>query len=131
MDVGNPSNFVRLIRFFGDDWAQVKEMVSGCYFDDDQTKATMREVFDETGYVLCPHTAVAYRGLQEYRHASRKDFTGIFLATAHPAKFRDLVEETLEQLISVPDRLKYLLTLEKKSIRMKADFNEFKSFLMK
>lgn len=130
MDVGNPSNFVRMTRFFNDDWNEVKETVSGYYYNDEQTRATMREVFDETGYVLCPHTAVAYRGLQEYRKESGKDFTGIFLATAHPAKFLNLVENTLEQSVSIPERLRVLLSLDKKSIQISADFQQFKSYLM-
>lgn len=130
MDVGNPSNFVRLIRFFGDDYNKVKEMVSGYYFDDDQTKATMREVFDQTGYVLCPHTAVAYRGLLEYRQESGNDFTGIFLATAHPAKFLDLVENTLASPIDIPERLKNLLSLDKKAISINAHFEDFKAYLV-
>lgn len=130
MDVGNPSNFVRLIRFFGDDYNKVKEMVSGYYFDDDQTKATMREVFDQTDYVLCPHTAVAYRGLLEYRRESGDDFTGIFLATAHPAKFLDLVENTLDSPIDIPERLKNLLSLDKKAISINAHFEDFKAYLV-
>jgi threonine synthase len=67
MDVGSPSNFVRLIRFFNDDWNSVTEKISGAFFNDEQTQKAMREVFGNANYVMCPHTAVAYRGLQEYR----------------------------------------------------------------
>jgi len=130
MDVGNPSNFVRMIRFFGDDWNLVKEKISGYFFNDQETEASMREVFKNNNYVLCPHTAIAYRGLEEYRKNSDVNFTGVFLSTAHPAKFIDLVEETLEKQIEIPERLKLLLSIEKKSIKMKPSYLEFKSFLL-
>jgi threonine synthase len=130
MDVGNPSNFVRLIRFFNDDWNLVKEKISGFYFDNEQTQMTMREVFENDSYVLCPHTAVAYRGLEQYRHEDGSDFTGVFLSTAHPAKFIDLVEATLGKEVEVPERLKKLLSLEKVSVKMKPSFSDFKNLLM-
>lgn len=130
MDVGSPSNFVRLIRFFNDDWKSVSEKISGAFFNDEQTQKAMREVFGNANYVMCPHTAVAYRGLQEYRKKIKGDFTGVFLSTAHPAKFIELVEETLGKSIDVPERLKSLLDIEKVSIKMKPEFSEFKSLLM-
>ncbi|HEV7348768.1 threonine synthase [Telluribacter sp.] len=130
MDVGNPSNFVRMIHFFGNQWEEARQKISGFYFSDEQTRETMRELFDSTGYVLCPHTAVAYRGLQEYRNLSNLDFTGVFLATAHPAKFLELVEGTLEQAIPVPDRLADLLALEKQAVSMSISFEHFKRYLL-
>ena len=130
MDVGSPSNFVRMVRFFNDDWNLVKEKISGFYFDDEETRKTMREVFGNTNYVLCPHTAVAFRGLEEYRLKNGGNFTGVFLSTAHPAKFIDLVEETLGKTIDVPERLKSLLSIEKVSIKMKPSFIDFKNLLM-
>jgi threonine synthase len=130
MDVGSPSNFVRMIRFFGDQWEAVREKISGFYFSDDQTRETMREVFEKTGYVLCPHTAVAYRGLQEYRQQSGENFTGVFLATAHPAKFLELVEGTLGGAIEVPARLSDLLALEKQAVPMSTSFVDFKKYLI-
>jgi threonine synthase len=130
MDVGNPSNFVRLQRFFEDDWKLVTEKITGFYFDDEQTKTAMREVFESSEYVMCPHTAVAYKGLQEYRKQDTSDFTGVFLSTAHPAKFIELVEETLEQPIEIPERLESLLHIEKVAVKMDASFSDFKNLLM-
>jgi threonine synthase len=130
MDVGNPSNFVRLQRFFEDDWKLVTEKITGFYFDDEQTKTAMREVFENSEYVMCPHTAVAYKGLQEYRKQDTSDFTGVFLSTAHPAKFIELVEETLEKPIEIPERLESLLHIEKVAIKMNASFSDFKNLLM-
>ncbi len=130
MDVGNPSNFVRLTRFFEEDWEATRNLVSGYHFDDHETKASMRKVFEQTKYVMCPHTAVAYDGLQNYRQENNEDFTGIFLATAHPAKFLDLVENTLGSRIHIPERLKNLLSLDKKSIPIKPRFEDFKAYLL-
>ncbi|MCF2447789.1 threonine synthase [Dyadobacter sp. CY345] len=129
MDVGNPSNFVRLVRFFGDDWNLVKEKVSGYFFNDEETQESMREVFSNSHYLLCPHTAIAYRGLEEYRKNSDGNFTGVFLSTAHPAKFIDLVEETLGKPVEIPERLRLLLSIEKKSIKLNPVYSDFKSLL--
>lgn len=131
MDVGSPSNFVRLTRFFEEDWQEARNLISGYHFDDDQTKVSMRKVFEQTGYVMCPHTAVAYEGLQRYRQEQGGDFTGIFLATAHPAKFLDLVENTLDSPIDIPERLENLLLLAKKSIVLKPRFEDFKAYLLR
>jgi threonine synthase len=130
MDVGSPSNFVRLKRFFGDDWKSLKERISGAFFDDEQTRASMREVFGNRNYVMCPHTAVAFLGLQEYRKVTDSDFVGVFLSTAHPAKFIDLVEETLGKNIDIPERLESLLHIEKVALKMNPHFSEFKTLLM-
>ncbi len=130
MDVGNPSNFVRMVRFFGDDWNLVKEKISGYFFNDRETQESMREVFADSNYILCPHTAIAYRGLEEYRKNSDGNFTGVFLSTAHPAKFIDLVEETLGKSVEIPERLKLLLSIEKESIKLKPIYSDFKSLLL-
>jgi threonine synthase len=130
MDVGSPSNFVRLKRFFDDDWNSITKKISGFYFNDEQTSDAMREVYQNTGYIMCPHTAVAYLGLQAYRSQNPADFTGVFLSTAHPAKFLELVDETLGINMEIPEKLESLLHIEKMSIKMKPSFTEFKSFLM-
>ena len=130
MDVGNPSNFVRFTRFFNDDWKSVTKKIYGAYFDDDQTRSAMREVNTNANYVMCPHTATAYLGLKEFRKKVGGDFVGVFLSTAHPAKFIDLVEETLGEKIEIPERLESLLHIEKISIKMKADFLSFKNLLL-
>lgn len=130
MDVGSPSNFVRMQRFFNDQWREVCQMVEGFDYDDVETRQTMREVFDQTGYVLCPHTAVAYRAMQVYSAEHAVPHTGVVLATAHPAKFQELVEDTLQATIPVPSRLADLLSLEKHSILLGTDFAGFKSYLL-
>lgn len=130
MDVGHPSNFVRMIRFFHDDWKQVTSLITGYSFDDAATRKDMLEVYKESGYVLCPHTAVAHLGLQAFREDTDTDFTGVMLSTAHPAKFIELVEETLGESIEIPERLETLLSLEKVSIKMKPQFEDFKNLII-
>ncbi|WP_025765158.1 threonine synthase [Dyadobacter tibetensis] len=130
MDVGNPSNFVRLIRFFGDDHLSTKEKISGYYFNDVETSEAMRILDQKANYVACPHTAVAYLGLETYRKESESEFIGVFLSTAHPAKFIDLVEKTLGKPIDVPERLKNLLSLPKRSTKITSDFSQFKTLLI-
>lgn len=130
MDVGSPSNFVRLSRFFNDDWSAVKNEISGFYFTDDETRETMKKVFVEKAYVMCPHTAVAFRGLQEYRKQNSLEFIGVVLSTAHAAKFIELVEDTLGSKVLIPERLEKLLSLEKVSVKIGSNFPEFKSYLL-
>jgi threonine synthase len=130
MDVGSPSNFIRMRLLAGDDWSKVKEIVKGYATDDQKTQEIMADVYARTGYVMCPHTAVAYDGLQQYAAAYPGDFTGILLSTAHYAKFLPTVEGTLGTSVPVPARLAELLDKTKKSIHMGTDFSEFKTYLL-
>jgi threonine synthase len=129
MDVGNPSNFVRLTRFFDDDWAAVKSLISGAWYNDDQTRAAMRQVYDQNGYVMCPHTAVAYLGLEDYKKQHKQDVSGIVLSTAHYAKFLDTVEAVIGAKPAVPERLSALLSLPKVATQMSKHFDDFKAYL--
>ncbi len=131
MDVGNPSNFVRMTRFFGDEWGRVKQNISGFWFDDEQTKTAMREVHERTGYLMCPHTAVAYLGLKEYKHLTNKEVAGVFLSTAHYAKFLNVVEEALgTHEVEIPTRLADLLNKTKVAVPMSTRFEDFKHYLL-
>ncbi len=130
MDVGSPSNFVRLAHLYGDDYDRFKANVSGYFYDDDETRAGMQRIYDLYNYVSCPHTAIGLMGLASYRQESKQDFTGIALATAHPSKFKPLVEDVLNQPVDVPERLAILSQRTKLSVRIPADYEAFKeSFL--
>jgi len=130
MDVGNPSNFVRLAHLYGDDYDQLKANVSGYFYDDDQTRTGMKQIFDQYAYVTCPHTAIGIMGMQEYQRETQKNIIGIALATAHPSKFKPLVEEVLGQAVNVPERLAILASRAKRSIYIPAQYAAFKeSFL--
>jgi len=130
MDVGSPSNFVRLTRFYNDDWNTIKQQISGAWFDDDQTRAAMRDVYEKSNYILCPHTAVAYLGLKQYQE-NNPEVSGIFLSTAHYAKFLDVIEDALHTSeVPIPERLSSLLSKTKVATQMSSHFTDFKAFLM-
>ncbi len=130
MDVGNPSNFIRMRILAGDAYEEVVKHISGDFRDDAETRAAMKEVFDRTGYVMCPHTAVAYLGLKAYTKSLQEEVAGVFLSTAHYAKFLDVVEETLGTKVEVPARLSDLLSKEKVAIPMSKNFEDFKAYLL-
>jgi threonine synthase len=130
MDVGNPSNFIRMKLLAGDDYQTVVSHITGNYSDDTATRTAMKEVYDRTGYIMCPHTAVAYLGLKSYTTSTDKAVTGVLLSTAHYAKFLDVVEETLGTSVAVPERLSALLAKEKVAIQMTKAFADFKSYLL-
>jgi threonine synthase len=130
MDVGAPSNFVRMRLLAGDEIEQVRKIVKGYDTTDEKTKEIMLDVFQRTGYVMCPHTAVAYDGLLQYAAEYPGDYYGVLLSTAHYAKFLPTVESTLGTSVEVPARLAELLDKQKKSIPMGTDFDGFKQYLL-
>ncbi len=124
MDVGNPSNFARMMALYNSDVERMKKDISAYGFTDEETRFAMREIYQNHGYVCDPHSAVAYLGLKMFQNTERAH--GIFLATAHPAKFRNVVDLEVE----IPSRLKECLNKPKKSIRMENDFARLKDFLL-
>ncbi len=130
MDVGNPSNFYRLLALFGNDESLLKEKVKGCHYSDKMTKAAMKAVNERTGYTLDPHGAVAYLGLKEFMEAHPGLYTGVFLETAHPGKFRNVVEEVLGNKLELPERLADFMKGHKKVDKMENDYGAFKKYLL-
>ncbi len=130
MDVGNPSNFQRMIELYGNDWTALKNDVVGKAYDDATTAAALKDVYTRTGYVMDPHGAVGYLGLKDYLQDSAMDATGIFLATAHPAKFIEVVNEVIGKEVEIPERLKEVAKKEKVAIPMTADFQLLKKYLL-
>jgi threonine synthase len=130
MDVGNPSNFPRILDLYNDNFEILSSDVTTYSFTDDETKVAMKEVFNNCNYILDPHGAVGYLGLKKYiSEKKQSDFTGIFLETAHPGKFSEVVEETLNIKLTLPDRLSAYLKGEKQSIPISSSFEKFKSML--
>jgi threonine synthase len=129
MDVGSPSNIVRMLDLFDGDVASLGAAVTGYAFNDADTQQAMRQVFKASGYVMDPHGAVAYLGLMKYQREVNADITGVFLETAHPAKFKEVVEETLGKQIEVPATLQQFLTRKKQSRKMSSEFADLKKFL--
>jgi threonine synthase len=130
MDVGSPSNFVRMQILSGGVLDEIKQVVKGYFTDDVQTKNRMSEVYEKTGYIMCPHTAVGYDGLLQYQKECGEKVTGVVLSTAHYAKFLPTVEAVIGGKVPVPLRLSELLDKQKKSILLGTDFEGFKKFLL-
>jgi threonine synthase len=128
MDVGNPSNFVRMLDLFKGDFESLSKEIVGYAFTDEETQAAMRAVFSRNKYVMDPHGAVAYLGLRKYLKSGKNE-SGIFLETAHPAKFKDVVDEALNTPVPIPQELQKFLQHPKKSIPLSKDYKSFKAFL--
>jgi len=130
MDVGDPSNFSRMLDLFGHDHAALAASVQGCGFTDEETRAAMRHVFATTSYILDPHGAVGYLGLKRYQRDDGES-TGIFLETAHPAKFKDTVEQTLGTVVAIPPGLRKFMAGEKKSVRLQNNLEALRDYLVR
>jgi len=131
MDVGNPSNFERIMDIFKSEHKNIAERIEGKFYSDDQVKGVIRSVFDEKGYIIDPHSAIGYQALKEYLQEQPSGIQGAFLGTAHPAKFGEVVEPLIGEKVILPPALKEALEKPSQSERVSADFNEFKSFLLK
>lgn len=129
MDVGNPSNFPRLLALYNGDEEKLKSMVKGFYCNDSLTESAVQNVKINFNYTMDPHGAVAYLGLNDYMK-TKPDFVGVFLETAHPGKFREVVEKALNVKIELPERLQKFLYGDKLCVSLNNDFQEFKQFLM-
>lgn len=130
MDVGNPSNFPRLLALHENDYTKLKANVSGAYFSDTQTRGAIKSVFEQTGYIMCPHTAVGYLGMKDYLKDKGDEFVGVFLATADASKFADIVEEEIGQDVVIPKRLQDIINKKKVAIPLSKNFVDFKSYLL-
>ena len=127
MDVGDPSNFARIYDLYGKSHERISTLISGATYKDEQIIETMRQCYSKTGYILDPHGACGYRALQE---GLKKNEVGVFCETAHPAKFKEKVDDILGIDIEIPARLKAFMEGEKQSVEMTKDFTDFKRFLM-
>jgi len=129
MDVGDPSNFIRIRHLFQDNFEALKENLSSYPFDDNQTKDALKEIYNINGYIADPHGAVGYLGLKKYQEQN-PDSYGIFLETAHPVKFLDIVEETLDVKLEIPAQIEKVMGKTKKSIKI-STYGGLKEFLLK
>lgn len=128
MDVGNPSNFIRIRELFDNDLQQLKNSFSSYSFSDDETREKMQDIYDISGYVSDPHGAVGYLGLEKY--GLQENEIGIFLETAHPVKFLDVVESTLPVSVVIPEQIKKVIDKEKVALKI-STYEDLKSYLMK
>ena len=136
MDVGDPSNFARIIDLYSESGQlsaeethkRITSLISGATYSDEQIKETMRKCYKETGYILDPHGACGYRALEEQLQPGE---IGIFCETAHPAKFKEKVDDILGIDVEIPERLAAFMKGEKQSVPMTKDFADFKAYLLK
>jgi threonine synthase len=127
MDVGNPSNFPRMMEVYQKQHSAIATDIKGYWYTDEQTRSAMAEMQESYAYQADPHGAIAFAGLKEYGIGA--EHIGIFLETAHPAKFPDEVTKSSNREVHIPDSLKGLLELEKKSIKMENSYPGFKKQL--
>jgi len=130
MDVGNPSNFSRIMALYNNDYEAVKKDLTGFSFSDEATKATMINVFQNDYYTLDPHGAVGFAALKEYQKTFPNS-TGIFFETAHPAKFMDVVEKTLRVKIKVPNALQEAANKTKRAEKIEVNYELLKTYLLR
>lgn len=131
MDVGDPSNFARILDLFGseeDPHTAISKLVSGYRYTDQEIATTMQRVYQETGYILDPHGACGYQALIDTKLSPAE--TGVFLETAHPSKFKGTVDHILNADIEIPAKLQAFMQGEKQSIELGKDFESFKAYLM-
>lgn len=129
MDVGAPSNFVRMTALYNDDHEALTADVSGFYLTDEEDKTTMRNIYEEHGYVADPHGAIGYAAVMDFQ-ASSEEYVGVYLETAHPAKFLDVMEEVFSVPIKVPSRLEVLASRKKEANLLPASFEATKKWLL-
>ncbi|MBM6993459.1 MAG: threonine synthase [Prevotella sp.] len=128
MDVGDPSNFARILALYDNSWEAIKANISGATYPDPSIRQTMKACHEATGYVLDPHGACGYQALKEQL---AQDEVGVFLETAHPAKFKEKVDDIIGADIDIPERLQDFMRGTKQSVELPNDFGTFKHYLMK
>ena len=127
MDVGDPSNFARIYDLYGKSHERITSLISGATYSDDQIRETMRQCYADTKYILDPHGACGYQALVE---GLQEGEIGVFCETAHPAKFKEKVDEILGIDVEIPDRLAAFMKGQKQSVPMTKDFADFKQYLL-
>ena len=130
MDVGDPSNFVRILELFDHQFGALKNKLTSYSISDEETKATIEDVNSKHGYLLDPHGAVGYRALQEYLQSHKRQ-QGMFLETAHPVKFYDIVEPVINAKVPLPEGMQEIMKKSKVSLKMGTQYDELRSYLLK
>ncbi len=131
MDVGNPSNLKRIDELYNFKLENIQKDIYSYSFDDEQTVKGMKELFLSSDYVIDPHGAVGYMALKKYVNDKHlPNYSGVVLETAHYSKFMDVVEQTVDTELEMPERLQECITKKKSSIKMPANYNKFKDYLL-
>jgi threonine synthase len=131
MDVGSPSNWVRIMDMFRDNSAELKELISAYSFTDEKTLRAIKQIYKENKYIVCPHTAIGWLGIQSWRKDHPEDKSAsVFLSTAHPCKFPEIFPNEIARSIVIPDEVRTLEGKPKKADSLGIDFSEFKAYLL-
>ena len=131
MDVGNPSNFVRVLDLYNNDYNKIKNEIYSKSFSDEETINAIKEVYTQYNYLIDPHGAVGYLALKYYLAETKsKNINGVIVETAHHSKFADIVENVLNIKVEIPERLSECLKKEKQSVKISKNYNGFKEFLL-
>lgn len=127
MDVGDPSNFARILDLYRQSHTAIASEISGCTYTDEEIAETLKDTYNATGYLLDPHGAVGYRSLLENL---KENEIGVFLETAHPAKFKDTVEDIIKNEVEIPAKLAEFMKGTKSTVKMSSAFPAFKKYLL-
>ncbi len=130
MDVGNPSNFSRILELYENNHAQIKKDIYSKSFNDEQTISAIREVYQKFYYIIDPHGAVGYLAAKEFVKDYGNDFNIVVLETAHPSKFPEIVNDALRINVKIPERLKAYLNKEKHSVKISGSYDDFNDYLL-
>jgi threonine synthase len=129
MDVGAPSNWVRIMNLFENDTIALKKLVTSCSFTDEETLVGINELYNKFDYIACPHTAIAYLALKRYSEERDSSGSGVFLSSAHACKFPDILPGELQARLDNPEQVASLHLKEKKATKMDGSYSEFKAYL--
>ncbi len=131
MDVGNPSNWVRIADMFKDDKEKLRQLITGYRYNDDETREAIEKIYNSYRYVVCPHTAIAWQALKDWQQDQPTGkAAGVFLSTAHPCKFPDVLPEHIAKAIEIPEEVKHLEGKAKQAASLGIDFEGFKRYLL-
>ena len=131
MDVGNPSNWVRIADLFKNDSDLLKDLITGFSYNDDETLAAVDKIYSTYNYIACPHTAIAWQALKDWQQDEPTGkATGVFLSTAHPCKFPDVLPDHIAKAIVIPEEVKELEGKTKQAAALDTDFAGFKRYLL-
>ncbi len=131
MDVGNPSNWVRISDLFKEDSKQLNQLISGYSYDDGETLNAIKTIHERNNYIACPHTAIGWKALKDWQNENKvEQVAGIFLSTAHPCKFPDVYSENLFNKIELPNQIQELVKKDKNYVTLGLSFGGFKEYLL-
>ena len=129
MDVGDPSNFVRILDLFNGNYEWITEHLKAYSYTDKEIRDTIGEVYKRSAYLLDPHGATGYQAARSYRK-EHPEMTGVFMETAHPAKFKDTVEEVIGESLELPERLAAFAERKKEAVFIQPEYKKFRDYLM-